>query len=81
MLYWQRREGFDKNIHAAGKPAKNLLFPDGKRGGFYREHEKRHILRLEQDKKFLLRFSQHQPNEIVSFLNPYNTYLEEGIEK
>lgn len=46
----------------------------------YEEHEKRHALWEQRDLDFLGRFPDKKLAEFLSFMNEYNTYLQEQID-
>lgn len=46
----------------------------------YEEHEKRHTMWEQRDLDFLGRFSEKDLSDFLSFMNAYNTYLQQQID-
>lgn len=52
------------------------------KGNFlYMEHEKRHNLWIDRDKKFLSRYSENQLSLVTNFMKDFNLYLQEQIDE
>lgn len=47
----------------------------------YEEHEKRHTMWEQRDLHFLERFPEKKLSDFLSFMNDYNTYLQQQIDE